>query len=78
MFWWLNKKGFIFSYIIRYKEQLSKLNYFIRRANSIGNEKPITISKPITKIIKNSVESKDDQFRKTVQVYLDENKESAT
>lgn len=66
----VNKDGVIFSYIIRYKEQLSKLNYFIRTANSIGNEKPITVGKPITKTIKNSVESKDDQFRKNCSSLL--------
>ncbi len=37
----VNKNGSIFSYIVRYKKQLSKLNYFIPLSNSIGNEKPI-------------------------------------
>ncbi len=37
----INKNGTIFSYIVRYKKQLSKLNYFIPLSNSIGNEKPI-------------------------------------
>ncbi|QFZ54813.1 DUF4138 domain-containing protein [Oceanihabitans sp. IOP_32] len=37
----VNKNGSIFSYIVRYKKQLSKLNYFIPLTNSIGNEKPI-------------------------------------
>jgi len=32
--------GSVFSYILRYKKQLSKLNYFIPLTNSIGNEKP--------------------------------------
>ena len=36
----INKDGSIFSYIVRYKEQLSKLNYFIPKYSSIGNEKP--------------------------------------
>jgi len=36
----VNRDGFIFSYIVRYKEQLSKLNYFIPMSSSIGNEKP--------------------------------------
>ncbi|MBP2831801.1 DUF4138 domain-containing protein [Aquimarina sp. U1-2] len=34
----INKNGAIFSYIVKYKEKLSKLNYFISDANSIGNE----------------------------------------
>ncbi|WP_440068065.1 DUF4138 domain-containing protein [Tenacibaculum discolor] len=37
----INRNGTIFSYIVRYKKQLSKLNYFIPLSNSIGNEKPI-------------------------------------
>ena len=36
----INRNGAIFSYIVRYKAQLSKLNYFIPLSNSIGNEKP--------------------------------------
>ena len=37
----VNRNGAIFSYIVRYKKQLSKLNYFIPLSNSIGNEKPM-------------------------------------
>ncbi len=37
----INNNGAIFSYIVKYKEQLSKLNYFIVESKSIGNEKPI-------------------------------------
>ena len=37
----VNRNGAIFSYIVRYKKKLSKLNYFIPLSNSIGNEKPI-------------------------------------
>ncbi|WP_026914610.1 DUF4138 domain-containing protein [Christiangramia portivictoriae] len=36
----VNRNGSIFSYIVRYKKQLSKFNYFIPLSNSIGNEKP--------------------------------------
>ncbi|PRX39381.1 DUF4138 domain-containing protein [Salegentibacter salegens] len=36
----VNRNGSIFSYIVRYKEKLLKLNYFIPMSNSIGNEKP--------------------------------------
>ncbi len=34
----VNRNGSVFSYILRYKTQLSKLNYFIPQSNSIGNE----------------------------------------
>ena len=36
----INNNGSIFSYIVRYKEVLEKLNYFIPISASIGNEKP--------------------------------------
>jgi len=37
----VNRNGSIFSYIVKYKKQLSKLNYFVPKSSSIGNEKPI-------------------------------------
>ncbi|MCX2838413.1 DUF4138 domain-containing protein [Salinimicrobium sp. CDJ15-81-2] len=37
----VNKNGAVFSYIVKYKKQLSTLNYFIPKSSSIGNEKPI-------------------------------------
>ncbi len=37
----VNRNGAIFSYIVKYRKQLSKLNYFIPLAHSIGNEKPL-------------------------------------
>jgi len=36
----VNSDGSVFSYIVRYRAQLSKLNYFIPVSSSIGNEKP--------------------------------------
>lgn len=37
----VNRDGSVFSYIIKYKERLSKLNYFIPMSSRIGNERPI-------------------------------------
>ena len=37
----VNRDGSVFSYIIKYRERLTKLNYFIPMSNSIGNERPI-------------------------------------
>ncbi|WP_422858619.1 DUF4138 domain-containing protein [Flagellimonas sp. S174] len=34
----INKNGAIFSYIVKYSAELSKLNYFISESSSIGNE----------------------------------------
>jgi len=36
----INSDGSIFSYIVKYKAQLSKFNYFIPKSSSIGNDKP--------------------------------------
>ncbi len=42
--------GKVYSYILKYKKELPKLNYFIPEANSIGNEIPKEIKqKPIIK-----------------------------
>lgn len=41
----IGNSGSIFSYIIRYSEQLDKLNYFIPGSKSIGNEIPQIIQK---------------------------------
>lgn len=38
----INRNGSIFSYIVKYKEGLSKLHYFIPQSQSIGNEKSTT------------------------------------
>ena len=37
----VSRSGAIFSYIVRYKDYLSKLNYFVSISESIGNENPI-------------------------------------
>ena len=41
--------GQVYSYILKYADQLSKLNYFISEGESIGNEKPEIKTKKITK-----------------------------
>jgi hypothetical protein len=44
--------GVVYSYILKYKEELKKLNYFISEKESIGNEKPQEIiQKPVIKPI---------------------------
>lgn len=37
----VNRDGSVFSYIIKYRERLSKLNYFIPMSSRIGNERPL-------------------------------------
>ena len=44
----VTKNGQIYSYILKYKEQLSRLNYFITSKESIGSERPLILKgKPI-------------------------------
>ncbi|MFC4689957.1 DUF4138 domain-containing protein [Dokdonia genika] len=38
----INSNGSVFSYIVKYKVNLDKLNYFVPISESIGNEKPAT------------------------------------
>lgn len=42
----ISTNGLVFSYIVKYKDQLDQLNYFISKSDSIGNEKPVVIDKP--------------------------------
>ncbi|TXN35000.1 DUF4138 domain-containing protein [Flagellimonas hymeniacidonis] len=37
------KNGQVYSYILKYKEQLQKLNYFITTKESIGSERPVVL-----------------------------------
>jgi len=39
----LTKDGRVYSYILKYRKQLSSLNHFVASSESIGNERPITI-----------------------------------
>ena len=39
----INSNGSIFSYILKYKEHLDQLNYFVLKSDTIGNEKPEVI-----------------------------------
>lgn len=36
----VSSDGSVFSYILKYKEQLDQLNYFVLRSDTIGNENP--------------------------------------
>ncbi|PHN94032.1 conjugal transfer protein TraN [Maribacter sp. 6B07] len=69
----INRNGAIFSYIVRYKEQLSKLNYFVPSASSIGNEKSSS-NMPIVGKEVNSV-SKSDYYLRACN-YLVQRKQS--
>ena len=60
----VNKNGSIFSYIVRYKKQLSKLNYFIPLSSSIGNEKPIVTESVIAESSEELVDNSTYYYQK--------------
>lgn len=60
----INRNGAIFSYIIRYKVKLSKLNYFIPLSNSIGNEIPKVKGSIQHKISKKKVDNNTYYYQK--------------
>lgn len=69
----INRNGSIFSYIIRYKKQLSKLNYFIPLSNSIGNEKPIKVDSILAESAEERVDNKTYYYQKFCSYLLNIN-----
>ena len=67
----VNRNGSIFSYIVRYKKQLSKLNYFIPLSNSIGNEKPLVSDSIQTVFVKDSIDNRTYYYQKFCSYLLD-------
>tara|TARA_R110002012_G_scaffold134797_2_gene288318 strand:- start:12258 stop:13115 length:858 start_codon:yes stop_codon:yes gene_type:complete len=67
----VNRNGSIFSYIVRYKKQLSKLNYFIPLSNSIGNEKPLVSDSIQTATVKDSIDNRTYYYQKFCSYLLD-------
>jgi len=60
----INKNGSIFSYIVVYKKQLSKLNYFVPALSSIGNERPEKAEPVIVDAPKKSIDNKAYYYQK--------------
>ncbi len=70
----INRNGSIFSYIVKYKKQLPKLNYFIPLSNSIGNEKPIVTDDSIkAKSSEKSVDNRTYYYQKFCTYLLNRN-----
>jgi hypothetical protein len=67
----INQDGFIFSYIVRYRKQLSKLNYFIPQVSSIGNEKPLYADSLKAKEPEMILENKSGHYRRFCSYLLD-------
>jgi len=69
----VNRNGAIFSYIVRYKKQLSKLNYFIPLSNSIGNEKPIVTDSIQVVTSENKIDNRTYCYQKFCSYLLNRN-----
>ncbi len=67
----INRNGSIFSYIVSYKQQLTKLNYFVPISSSIGNEKPITKNPVLAITPDKGIGSKDYFYQKFCTYLLD-------
>jgi hypothetical protein len=67
----ININGSIFSYIVRYKAQLSKLNYFIPLSNSIGNEKPKVADSIQNETSEKSIDNSTYYYQKFCSYLLD-------
>ncbi|MGC1632971.1 MAG: DUF4138 domain-containing protein [Gelidibacter sp.] len=67
----INRDGSVFSYIIRYKASLSKLNYFIPMSNSIGNEKPQVKDSIHVETVENSVDFGTHDYEQFCRHLLD-------
>lgn len=69
----INNNGAIFSYLIRYKSALNKLNYFVKTSESIGNEKPILskVDQAITKEV--AVDNNTFYYNKFCAYLLEKN-----
>ncbi|MEQ3676083.1 MAG: DUF4138 domain-containing protein [Dokdonia sp.] len=69
----VNRNGAIFSYIVRYKKQLSKLNYFILLSNSIGNEKPMVTDSIQVVTSEKNIDNRNYYYQKFCSYLLNRN-----
>ncbi|WP_179367618.1 DUF4138 domain-containing protein [Winogradskyella forsetii] len=74
----INRNGSIFSYIVRYKSQLSKLNYFVPKSSSIGNERPVTNDSTDVKRVEDSVDNNTFYYTKFSSYLLDKRQRIGT
>jgi len=60
----INRDGSVFSYIVRYKKQLSRLNYFIQNTSSIGNEKPLVAATIAIDSLEEKIDNKVHYYKR--------------
>ena len=66
----ITNDGQVYAYILKYSDKLSKLNYFVSKVESIGNEKPeVSKQKPIIKPINESI-NRTKHFQKFSEYLL--------
>ena len=66
----VTKNGLVYSYILKYKEQLTKLNYFIATKASIGNERPREIKQKPMVQLQNTYKDRTVYFQKFSEYLL--------
>ncbi|MEE9349617.1 MAG: DUF4138 domain-containing protein [Flavobacteriaceae bacterium] len=57
----ITNDGQVYSYILKYSDSVQKLNYFVKKSKSIGNEKPV---KPKKKHSNNLIAETESKFAK--------------
>ncbi|MCC4227712.1 MULTISPECIES: DUF4138 domain-containing protein [Flavobacteriaceae] len=67
----VNRNGAVFSYIVRYKKQLDRLNYFIPKSKSIGNEKPIVADSTKVVVFKKELGNEVYYYQKFCSYLID-------
>ena len=72
----VTSNGKVYSYILKYADKLTKLNYFIPEESSIGNEKPkkSVIQQKIK--VDDSIQSRTAYFQRACEYVLKSNKEN--
>jgi len=67
----VNRNGSVFSYIVKYKKQLDRLNYFIPKSKSIGNEKPIDVDSTTVVKLENTIDNRTFHYNKFCSYLID-------
>lgn len=66
----ITNDGQVYAYILKYSDTLTKLNYFIQKSESIGNEKPKAFDSLIIKNVHDKVENKTAYYKRYSEYLL--------
>ncbi|WP_194766522.1 DUF4138 domain-containing protein [Tamlana sp. I1] len=69
----ITKNGQVYSYILKYKEHITKLNYFIGLDESIGTESPVIIDKKTDDSISSTITNKSKDYKNFCDFLLSRN-----